>query len=172
MAEFVNKVKKNDVEYEIRDARIPEADVADAGKVLKVADAGGYELGEAGGGGTQLYLHTINIYENEESQTPFHIYWTSTSSVQLTTYGDLKSVLSNAESIVYNAFSHLTIANTQMFIANIKQTGPNVETGHSIAIYTNYFGAVNEDNSPIFEDALSSWSSKSTFVFTDTVTAL
>ena len=63
MAEFVNKVKKNDVEYEIRDARIPEADVADAGKVLKVADAGGYELGQAGGGGTQLYRHHLKEVE-------------------------------------------------------------------------------------------------------------
>lgn len=49
MADFVNKVKKNGNEWDIQDARIPEATVEDVGKVLKVADAGGYELGEVEG---------------------------------------------------------------------------------------------------------------------------
>lgn len=49
MSEFVNKVKKDNQEYNIQDARIPEALSEDAGKVLRVADAGGWEIGETGG---------------------------------------------------------------------------------------------------------------------------
>ena len=46
---YVNKVlDKSQVEHEIQDARIPEAAVEDAGKVLKVGEDGGFELGEGG----------------------------------------------------------------------------------------------------------------------------
>lgn len=83
MAEFVNKVKKNDVEYEIRDARIPEADAADAGKVLKVADAGGYELGEADGG-TQLYKHRITCKNTSTSQDRIIVNVISSSATPVT----------------------------------------------------------------------------------------
>ena len=59
MRNFVDTIKKGDEEYDIRDVRVPESAIADAGKVVKVAEDGSYELGEAGGG-TQLYKHRIN----------------------------------------------------------------------------------------------------------------
>ena len=56
----VNAVKQGNNTIPVVDERLPEAPSAEAGKVLKVAEAGGYELGEAGGGGTQLYYHRIS----------------------------------------------------------------------------------------------------------------
>ena len=60
MEDFVNKIKKGETEYEIRDTRIENPSVEDAGKVLKVGDDGAFELGQAGGG-TKLYLHQLDI---------------------------------------------------------------------------------------------------------------
>lgn len=62
MAEFVNKVVKNGSEWDIQDARIPEALSEDAGKVLKVADEGGYELGEAGGDASSVIVISGDLH--------------------------------------------------------------------------------------------------------------
>lgn len=50
---FVNKVKKNEEEYDIQDARIPEVETTDADKVIKVNAEGQFELGEVEGGVTE-----------------------------------------------------------------------------------------------------------------------
>ena len=46
---YVNKANKNGTEYDIQDARVPAPQEGDAGKVLKVSEALGFELGNAGG---------------------------------------------------------------------------------------------------------------------------
>lgn len=50
---FVDKVKKEGAEYDIRDGRLPETGVEDAGKALVVGDDGAYGLGEVGAGGIE-----------------------------------------------------------------------------------------------------------------------
>lgn len=49
-SEYVNSIKQGNAVISLKDSRIPDSAIADAGKVVKVADDGSYELGEAGGG--------------------------------------------------------------------------------------------------------------------------
>lgn len=58
---YVNKIQKNNVNYDIQDARIPQAAAADENKVIKVDSTGAYILGTGGGGGTTLYSHSYII---------------------------------------------------------------------------------------------------------------
>lgn len=46
--EYVDSIKQGNAVIPLKDDRLPTAEQADAGKVLKVADAGGYELADAG----------------------------------------------------------------------------------------------------------------------------
>lgn len=43
---YLNKAKKGETEYDLQDARIPEASASDEGKVLKVANDGSLEFGD------------------------------------------------------------------------------------------------------------------------------
>ena len=57
---YIDSIEQGNAIISMKDDRLPDAPISEAGKVLKVADAGGYELGESGtGGGTQLYKHLI-----------------------------------------------------------------------------------------------------------------
>jgi len=103
MSDFVNKVKKNDVEYEIQDARIPEATSEDAGKVLKVAVAGGYELGEAGGSSNYIPVYDGDILS---FKTPSEI---------VATYGN-KFINENC---LYNFDDHGGLARFTVYITSI-----------------------------------------------------
>ena len=55
---YVNKVKKGSEEWDIQDARIPEAEQADEGKVPTVSASGEYVLATPSGG-TKLYKHAL-----------------------------------------------------------------------------------------------------------------
>ena len=60
--DYVNKIQDGETQYDIQDARVPAPQEGDAGKVLKVSEALGFELGNAGGGsGFQLYKHTLDL---------------------------------------------------------------------------------------------------------------
>jgi len=70
MSEFVNKVKKDNQEYNIQDARIPEVTAEDADKYLHVnAETGALEYEEVqGGGGEPTYLE-VDLTSSEEIST-------------------------------------------------------------------------------------------------------
>ena len=65
----IDSVRQDKSTIPLKDARLPEAKSADAGKVLKVANGGGYELGTAGGNNLpikviEFSLHSGNTFQN------------------------------------------------------------------------------------------------------------
>ena len=60
---FVDKMKKGSTNYDINDARIPHPTEDDAGKTIVVNDEGGYELGQASGGGSAKEYYGVNTPE-------------------------------------------------------------------------------------------------------------
>lgn len=60
MSKYVNIITQDKETFNIHDERIPEVTNEDAGKVVKVSDAGVYELGESSGGGSDLPIYVFD----------------------------------------------------------------------------------------------------------------
>lgn len=79
--EYVDSIKQGNAVIPLKDTRVPDSAVADAGKVVKVSEDGSYELGEAGGGGSTLYKHELRF----DGGTPYQsIIFFSSSSTAIT----------------------------------------------------------------------------------------
>ena len=87
-SEYIDFIKQGNSTIPLhgKDERLPSAEQSDAGKVLKVADAGGYELGEVEAG-SHVYKHEISVLGAGVSATFYLINnvstaYTSTSDLE------------------------------------------------------------------------------------------
>lgn len=68
MAEYINKIISSNVEYEIKDTRVPDATSSDEGKAVVVDAQGGYVLSTPSAGGTKLYKHEVKFTNGAPNQ--------------------------------------------------------------------------------------------------------
>lgn len=71
MNKYVNTIKEYGIEYDIQDARVPQASADDSGKALVVDSEGALEFGEVSGGNDRTPIATfdgVNYYHKIETK--------------------------------------------------------------------------------------------------------
>ena len=141
---------------ELKDAldALPKPEAGDAGKAVVVnADADGYELGEAGGGGGDVYANVISLTSSGFPAWKFIIYTSTQLTVGSMTNADFAALLtdlgaSSSKPFPVNAVSYKFTGTTleQEVLSAITPTG-SIPLLYGYSLYLNSSGpTITHDN--------------------------
>ena len=133
--------------------------------VLGLDSEGNLVKGTISSGETKLYKHHVEIKESSESTKKIYFDLISLSSSQATTYTALKLLFTNPIQC-----RDYTSSQFSLCYVTIGANGPDIETAHSVKAMKQ---TIKSDSSGFdFADMVYSWTSTTSFIFTDTVTEL
>lgn len=146
---YINKIQKNNVNYDIQDARVPEVGSSDKDKVLHTnATTGALEWAQGGsGGGTSLYAHSYVIgYDDAETgeSERLLVQFLDSSSTAYTTLSALMARIGEADNngdIPFNtkAAMRCVRVGTVLYFDDVNNriaSDTNVSVPYSIVSYT------------------------------------